>query len=75
MMATKKKNYKGEDLGELISITEAAKLRGVTPQAIDRLLLRGRLEAVEIGGRRFLRRHDVVSFKPEVGGRGRKARS
>jgi excisionase family DNA binding protein len=75
MMATKKKNQKGEDLGELISITEAARLRGVSPQAIDRLLVRGRLEAIVIGGRRFLRRPDVVNFKPEVGGRGHKAKS
>jgi excisionase family DNA binding protein len=74
-MATKKKNQKSEDLGELISITEAARLRGVTPQAIDRLLLRGRLEAVEVAGRRLLRRSDVINFKPEVGGRGHKAGS
>jgi excisionase family DNA binding protein len=74
-MATKKRNQKSEDLSELISITEAARLRGVTPQAIDRLLVRGRLEAVEVAGRRLLRRSDVVNFKPEVGGRGRKAKS
>jgi excisionase family DNA binding protein len=75
MMATKKKNRKSEDLSELISITEAASLRGVTPQAIDRLLVRGRLEAVEVAGRRLLRRSDVINFKPEVGGRGHKAKS
>lgn len=75
MMVTKKKNEKGEDLSKLISITEAARLRGVSPQAIDRLLVRGRLDAVEVAGRRLLRRSDVVNFKPEVGGRGRKAKS
>jgi excisionase family DNA binding protein len=71
LMATKKKR-EVEDLGELISISEAARLRGVSPQAIDRLLMRGRLEAIEIGGRRFLRRPDVVNFKPGLAGRRRK---
>jgi IS30 family transposase len=72
-MATKKKRKKIEDLSELVSISEAARLRGVSPQAIDRLLMRGRLEAVVISGRRFLHRSDVVNFKPEAGGRGHKA--
>ena len=72
-MATKKKRREVEDLDELVSISEAARLRGVSPQAIDRLLKRGRLEAVVIGGRRFMRRSDVVNFKPEAGGRGHKA--
>lgn len=73
-MTTKKKKREVEDLSELVSISEAARLRGVSPQAIDRLLMRGRLTAVEIGGRRFLRRPEVVNFKPETGGRGRKAK-
>lgn len=67
-MATKKK--KG-GMGDLISISQAAELRGVTPQAIDDLLSRGRLEAVEVAGRRLLRRADVVNFKPAKGGRPR----
>jgi excisionase family DNA binding protein len=60
-------------MGELISISQAARLRGVSPQAIDDLIRRGRLSAVEIAGRRLLLRRDVEGFKPEVGGRGRRA--
>ena len=62
-------------MGELISISQAARLRGVSPQAIDDLIKRGRLEAVEVAGRRLLRRSDVEGFTPETGGRGRKAGS
>ena len=64
---------KTEDIGELISISQAAKMRGVSPQAIDDLIRRGRLAVIEVAGRRLLRRPDVEGFKPEVGGRGRKA--
>jgi hypothetical protein len=73
-MTTKKKR-EVEDLDELVSISEAARLRGVSPQAIDRLLVRGKLKAIVIGGRRFLRRPDVVNFKPETGGRRHKTGS
>jgi excisionase family DNA binding protein len=62
-----------EDVGELVSISQAARLRGVSPQAIDDLIKRGRLPAVEVAGRRLLRRPDVEGFKPETGGRGRRA--
>lgn len=62
-------------MDELISIAEAARLRGVSHAAIRDLIKRGRLEvAQEIAGRRLLRRGDVMSFeKAHVGGRGRKA--
>lgn len=62
------------DMSDLISLTEAARLRGVSVQAIQDLISRGRLEAVEVAGRRLLRRSDVVSFRrAHKGGRGRKA--
>jgi excisionase family DNA binding protein len=64
-----------EDVAELISISQAARLRGVSPQAIDDLIRRGRLSAIEVAGRRLLRRKDVERFRPELGGRGRKAGS
>jgi excisionase family DNA binding protein len=63
----------GEGVAEYVSISQAARLRGVSPQAIDDLISRGRLGAVEIAGRRVLLRSDVLKFKPEKGGRGRKA--
>ena len=73
-MAKAGKKRGDERVRDLISLTQAAEIRGVTMQAIQDLIRRGRLEAVEVAGRRLLRRTDVLNFKPEVGGRGRKAR-
>jgi hypothetical protein len=71
-MAQSKKRA-GGDADDLVSISEAARLRGVTPQAIDDLLARGRLAvAAEIAGRRLLRRSDVLAFKPATPGRSGK---
>lgn len=72
-MVKKTKRKRVEDVGELISISDAARLRGVSPQAIDDLISRGRLSVVQVAGRRLLRRSEVKAFKPEKGGRGRKA--
>ena len=58
-----------EDLSNLISQKEAAELRGVTLAAISDLINRGRLESVEVGGRRYVRRTEVLDFKPGKGGR------
>jgi excisionase family DNA binding protein len=64
MMASRKE--KGDDL---VTISQAARLRGVSPQAIDDLIGRGRLAAVEVAGLRLLRREDVKNFKPSKGGK------
>lgn len=63
---------KNADLSELISISEAAKIRGVTHGAIQDLIKRGKLSAVEIGGRRYLNKSEVVKFKPKSVGRPKK---
>lgn len=56
------------DLNELITPTQAAKIRGVTRAAITSLIKRQRLRAIEIAGRPFLRRSDVENFAPEKPG-------
>jgi len=56
---------------DLISLSEAARIRGVTRQAIDDLVKRGRLPVVEIAGKRFVRKQDVDAYQPELGGRPR----
>jgi hypothetical protein len=56
------------DLNELITPTQAARLRGVTRAAITSLIKRQRLHAIEIAGRPFLRRSDVENFAPEKPG-------
>jgi hypothetical protein len=63
------------DLSELVSIPEAAKMRGVSNQAISKLMQRGRLTTIEISGKKFLLRKEVEAFKPDVGGRPRKDKS
>jgi len=46
-----------------ISQTKAAKLRGVSRQAIWKLVTKGRIKSVEIGGHRFVSLADVESFR------------
>lgn len=52
-----------------ISQAEAARLRGVTRQAIAKLVRSGRLQSLEIGGRTLVKRADVLNFEPQQAGR------
>jgi hypothetical protein len=54
---------------DLIRQATAAKMRGVSTQAIARLVQRGKLTKIEIDGYPFLFRSEVESFTP--GARGR----
>lgn len=64
---------KREEIADLISIAQAAKIRGVTIEAISDLIRRGRLTVVEIADKRFLKRSEVESFRPSKGGRPKAA--
>lgn len=57
------------DPASWISQSEAARLRGVTRQAIHRLVNRGKLRTVEIGGTRLVLREEVASYTPSSAGR------
>lgn len=57
------------DLSDWISQAEAARLRGITRQAIAKLIKHHRLPTLEVGGRRFVSRTDVLSFAPLPAGR------
>ena len=74
-MMKKKPSSVEEDYGDLISISEAARVRGVSHAAIQDLIKRGKLSTINVGGRRLLRRSEVDSFKPEPIGRPLKAAS
>ena len=63
---------RSDQIEDLITPAEAARLRGVTRAAITDLVKRGRLRAIEIGGRPFLYRKEVMGFTPEITGRPRK---
>lgn len=57
------------DPSDWITQAEAARLRNVTRQAIARLVGNGRLRTLEIGGRSFVNRSDVLAFEPHPPGR------
>ena len=59
-------------LDRLISQADAARLRGVTRQAVHRLVARGKLTAVEVAGQRMLLRDEVERFVPQPAGRPKK---
>lgn len=52
-----------------ISQAEAARLRGVSRQAVARLVVRGRLAVRRIGGRDLVLRDEVLTFDPLPSGR------
>ena len=62
------------ELSDLISISEAARVRDVSHTAIQDLIKRGKLTSITIGGRQFLRRSEVERFQPESVGRPPKAK-
>jgi excisionase family DNA binding protein len=57
------------DPSDWITQAEAARLRHVTRQAIARLVENGRLRTLDIGGRSFVNRAEVLSFEPNPPGR------
>lgn len=67
---TKKNIGKGTDeMGDLISQAEAARLRGVTRAAVQDLVRRGRIRSVEVGGRALVYRSEVISYEKGEPGR------
>jgi excisionase family DNA binding protein len=66
-------NFPGEqpDLSDWISQAEAARIRGVSRQAISKLIRLGRLKAVKVAGHTLVSRSEVTSFRSENPGRPR----
>jgi hypothetical protein len=58
--------------GDLITQTEAARLRGVTRAAIGDLISRGRLRSAEMFGKTLVYRSEVLRFEKRSPGRKRK---
>src|ERR1041384_5648225 len=52
------------DPSELVSQVQAAKMRGISFQAIQYLIKQGRFTVVAIGGKKFLFRKEVEAFEP-----------
>lgn len=57
------------DPEEWISQAEAARLRGVSRQAIARLVKRGRLTTLTVGGHVLVKKSEVLEFAPRSAGR------
>jgi excisionase family DNA binding protein len=66
-MAKKAENNQDE-LSDLMTVSEAAKARNVSRQAIHALIERGRLRSVSMFGRVLLYRSEVEAFEKETPG-------
>jgi hypothetical protein len=51
-----------------VSQAEAAKIRGVTRQAIARLVRKGRFTPLLVGGKILLKRWEIERFRPKTPG-------
>lgn len=56
-------------LADWVSISEASRLRGVSRQAISKLVKLGRLESVSVAGRMLVHRKAVLEFERKPAGR------
>ena len=66
----KKSSKKESDkMTDFVTLTEAAEMRGVSRQAIHKLVKLGRLRSREMFGRVLIYRSDVENFEPEPPGR------
>lgn len=59
----------GQASAEWISQAEAARIHGVTRQAINKLVRSGRLRTLKIGGHVLVNREEIESFRPQPSGR------
>jgi len=60
------------DLSQWVSQAEAARLRGVTRQAIAKLVRKKKLSTLEVGGYVLVNRQEVVEYAGEGAGRPKK---
>jgi excisionase family DNA binding protein len=66
---------KSPDMGDLLTVTQAAARRNVTRQAILFLIQKGELSAVEVAGRYFISQRELDDYSPNKGGRPPKAKA
>jgi hypothetical protein len=63
----KKKELKTTN--DLITLSEAAAMRGTSISAISHLVRRGRLRSVERYGKTLVYKSEIATFEPDKGGR------
>lgn len=57
---------------DLITLPEAAALRGVGVSAVSRLISRGRIQSYEMFGRKLVSKSELKAYRPAKGGRPKK---
>lgn len=67
-MSTNSKNAQ-PDLAKWISLADAARLRGVSRQAMSKLVKIGRFQTINAGGRQLVHKEEVVAYKTMTPGR------
>lgn len=65
---SKKAKKDGNEMRDLISQAEAARIRSVTRAAIRDLIRRGRLRSFSVGGRELVYRSEIENFEREKPG-------
>ncbi len=68
-MVKRKAESNVDEMSDLITQTEAARLRGVSRAAISYLVTVGRLRSKEMFGRKLVYRSEVLTFEREKPGR------
>ena len=74
-MSTNKSINSQQDLSDWISQSEAARLRGVTRQAIAKLVKKGRLKVLVLGGHTFVSKAEIMRFEIQAAGRPKKEKN
>ena len=64
-----KKRATTDDVSELVTLDEAAKLRGVTRAAISYLVQKKRIRSTTLFNRILVYRDEVLKYQPDRGGR------
>lgn len=65
-------NFSKKDFSDWITLAEAARLRGVTRQAIGKLVKKGRLDSLIIGGQPFVSKTQILNYEAKKAGRPKK---
>lgn len=68
ILMKKKEKGESEDMSDLITQVEAARLRGVSLPSINELVRRGRLRSKEVFGKKLVYRSEVEAFEKEKPG-------
>jgi excisionase family DNA binding protein len=68
-MSTKLTKINNYGLSDWISQAEAARLRGISRQAVAKLIKKGRLKVFIIGGHTLVSKLEILNFEPKVAGR------